>query len=282
MTPHAPYTKYPAVLDRGLYGDVPHDNEREYTLLETNFVGDGGIPRSVALPPHRDAAYYRNRYDRAIRHADTMLGRFLDRLAAGTSSRPTLLVVVSDHGESFGERDSFAHEVWLDDHLVRVPLLVHFPGRIPAGTLRSAPVELADLVPTLLSWARADASGTDGVDLRTLLEADAPSPEDDGVSGGSYVAGGYRRFFVRTDRYKLSWDAVEGSGELFDLHVDPGERHDLLADDSPPDLPAGTFDRLDSLLADRLEAYAAAIPELQSIDLPADITEELCALGYVD
>jgi arylsulfatase A-like enzyme len=282
MTPHAPYTKYPAALDHGLYEDVPAGNEREYALLESNFVGDGGIPRSVALPPHRDAAYYRNRYDRAIRHVDDLLGRFLDRLPADPPDRPTLLVVASDHGESFGERDSFAHEVWLDDHLVRVPLLIRLPGRIPAGSIRSDPVELTDLVPTLLSWAGADTSGTDGVDLRPGLEDDAPPPEGGGVSSGSYVTGGYRRFFVRTDRHKLSWDAVTGEHELFDLHADPGERRDLLADGSPPELPAGAFARLDSLLADRLDAYSAAIPELESIDLPADVTEELRALGYVD
>ncbi len=282
MTPHAPYTKYPAALDRGLYDDPAPDDDREFEFLESRFVGDGGIPASVALPPHRRAGYYRNRYDRAVRHVDTLVGRFLDRLREGAGERPTLLLVVSDHGEGFGERNSFAHEVWLDDHLVRVPLLVHLPGVVTAGRVESAPVELTDLVPTLLSLCESPAMDTHGRDLSLALASPSAPDDDDRFATGSFVAAGYRRFFVRSDRHKLQWDAVKAMYELFDLHRDPGERRNLLEGRAPADLPSGPVAALDSVLADRLDAYAAAMPQLESIEIPGEITEELRALGYVD
>ncbi len=82
------------------------------------------------------------------------------------------MVFVGATGEGLGEHDEwFQHgaEVW--DHDLRVPLALRFPGRIPAGARVEEPVELVDVVPTVLSYAgRGPLQGSTGLDLRHTVE----------------------------------------------------------------------------------------------------------------
>jgi len=281
MTPHAPYTKYPSRLD-DLYPEAPPDAGDAFPFVENRFVGDGGIPASVAMNGRHDAGYYVNRYDRSIRHVDRLIAAFLARID-GENDPSTLLVVTSDHGEAFGEHGSFAHELDLYDDLVRVPLIFRRPGRIPAGQVIDEPVGLVDLVPTILSLAGAPPpAATDGVDLSATLAGG-----DDGVPAsraflGSYVTASYRRFMVRRDGYKLLRDANADGWELYDLVADPGERRDLLQEPAASAGARGAFESLGETMTEQLAAYATAIPALRRIEIAPDVMEELRALGYVD
>ncbi|GJM45107.1 MAG: sulfatase [Gemmatimonadota bacterium] len=285
MTPHAPYTKYPSEYDTGLFEDVLPGGTEEFPFVASQYVGEGGIPTSVALESRQDAGYYVNRYDRSIRHADALVSRFLDsaRESAG-ANESTLLVMASDHGESFGEKGSFSHEVYLYDHLLRVPLLFHYPERIHAGLIWSEPVGLTDIVPTILSFAGAPPTSTDGADLSGLLAGDVLPPVDR-TFGASYVTGEYQRFMVRRDDYKLIWDARTSTAELYDLVRDPGEDANLLAGAATEGVPRtsqAVFESLQADLTAQLGEYAAALPALTRIQITDDVREELRALGYVD
>src|SRR4030095_5711886 len=109
----------------------------------------------------------RGAYDGEVSFVDHALGA----LRAGLPARePLLTVVTGDHGESLGEHGERAHGFFLYDTTVRVPALVHFPGRVAPGT-SDAPARLVDLLPTILDLAGLPApDGLDGVRLRPLLD----------------------------------------------------------------------------------------------------------------
>lgn len=89
-----------------------------------------------------------------------------------------LLVVTSDHGQSFGERGHLFHGRETGDDLLRVPLLVKFPQEDHAGILIDSWTSLVDLLPTI----RAEAGGrpSSAVDGRVL-------PSTPGVHRGEPV-----------------------------------------------------------------------------------------------
>ena len=87
----------------------------------------------------------RREYAASVRQVDTWIAQLLDRLdRAGVLDR-TLLVVTSDHGENLGESGRLGHAFWLDDRLVRVPLVTVGPVKLATGRVTS----LADLTARL-------------------------------------------------------------------------------------------------------------------------------------
>ena len=91
-------------------------------------------------------------YDTEIRSVDAALGGLVaDLKAAGLYDR-TLLIVTSDHGEEFGEHGKMGwHSHTLHDELLRVPLVVKFPGSWRAGATMGAQVRGIDIAPTVMS-----------------------------------------------------------------------------------------------------------------------------------
>jgi arylsulfatase len=112
--------------------------------------GVGAIPAYQLLHGRHDVAYYRAGYRAEINYMDEELGRLLHAVDAGRLRERTVVVFVSDHGESLGEEDVwFSHGARLTDEQVRVPLIIRVPGR-PAAR-RDEAVSLVDLYPTLLA-----------------------------------------------------------------------------------------------------------------------------------
>ncbi len=260
MGPHAPYAKYPRSYDAELFTDVPPGGEREHPFTKEVWVGEGGIPRSVQLQGRHDEGFYVNRYDRAVHYTDA------------------LVVVVSDHGEGLGEHGIFAHELHLYDFLVRVPLIVSFPGVVPAGVWEPV-VPHVDVAPTILGLAGLPVPRwMDGRDLSEPLRRGEP-PADEVLATGAYHLRGFQRYMVRSRTHKLIYDAVSGTETLYDLDADPAEEMDLLAAGGRPPSEYGALARELSALRAR---HAKLRPREMEQDLAPDVLEELRALGYVE
>lgn len=124
--------------------------------------GDQGLDEA-ALRRMRDL------YDGEIAWMDRAIGRALDGLREGGFLENTLLVLVADHGEEFGEHGRIGHGQALRETLVRVPLLVVGPGIPPHRT--KAPASLIDLYPTILDLLGLEApADLPGRSLRPALE----------------------------------------------------------------------------------------------------------------
>lgn len=94
------------------------------------------------------ARFIRDAYRGGIVRADRDIGLLVAELERLGRLDDTVLVVTSDHGESLGEHGLWEHN-WMVEENLRIPLLIRFPRRLPAGEV-DARVDQVDLVPTLL------------------------------------------------------------------------------------------------------------------------------------
>lgn len=109
-------------------------------------------PATVTLPPYYpDTADFRKcwaRYLDLITEMDQWVGDILADLEEDGLAQNTIVVFLSDHGVGMPRAKRWAHEAGL-----RVPLIIRWPGSIPAGTVRNEVTQLVDVAPTMLAAA---------------------------------------------------------------------------------------------------------------------------------
>ncbi len=103
-----------------------------------------------------------DRYDGGIAYEDSIIGSIVERLRQRGDLEHTVLIVTADHGEQFGEHGLGSHGNSLYLPLLHVPLLVHAPGRVPAGQRIAPIVSLRDMAATLVDLAGAPAGSMPG------------------------------------------------------------------------------------------------------------------------
>ncbi len=168
------------------------------------------------------------------------MGILLKALEDRGLAKNTVVVLTSDHGESLGDHNYFFdHGRFPYDDCVHVPMIVRAPGLGKPGQVVTSPVQLIDLVPTLLDLTGLPPDpNAEGKSLRRLLAGEHP--------GGSrwayaFTESGYAQNYQRSitsEHYKLVYvpDAgdrrfMKGSElELYDLKADPKETKNLIAD----------------------------------------------------
>lgn len=193
-------------------------------------------PHKPLQPPKRWAERYddtvEGRYAALVSALDENVGRLLTVLDETGLARDTLVVFTSDNGGSrdvHGGRNGPLRggKNQLTEGGIRVPLIVRWPGRVPAGTVRDDLTASFDWFPTLLELAgvETDAIDVDGRSLVRVLEGSAPA--FDGPIFWQDVHRDQHRFAVRYRHWKLLSEKCRTS--LFDLRRDPGEDTDLSA-----------------------------------------------------
>lgn len=184
-----------------------------------------------------DIARQRDAYDGAIAYADNQLGVLLATLEQRGVLSNTLVVVLGDHGDAFGEHGMFTHGNDVYDESIAVPLVMSFPARIPAGvrvpglaSIRDVPATIADVLGfagpawPLPGRTLARHWGRDS----TAASADTVLSEIETIPRGGLSWYPVRRGNVRTvlaGPYKLVM--VGNQVELFDLGADHAERVNL-------------------------------------------------------
>jgi hypothetical protein len=89
-------------------------------------------------------------YEDCVRGLDWNVGQMLDRLRRWGELENTLIIITSDHGEHFAEHDLFLHGNSLYEPLLHVPLIVVWPGEVPADKRVDTPVSLSGLPNTIM------------------------------------------------------------------------------------------------------------------------------------
>lgn len=171
------------------------------------------------------------RYLGEITLLDTQVGRLLDGLADLGLEDDTLVIYTSDHGGMCGSHGLMdKHNVMYDD-VVRVNLVVRWPGRILPGSECDAFVcNSLDLASTLCQVADAPVPETfRGLSLVSLFEGARDNGRQDILStyhGNQF--GLYSERMVRDRRWKYVWNPT-ALDELYDLDRDPAELTNLAA-----------------------------------------------------
>lgn len=150
-SPHDPYVDHPEVrsfLDPSYPGPV---SDAQAPLVRAMF--DPSLVAPGALGRSADLEAIVARYDSEVANADVAIGRILTALRLHRLDASTLVVVSADHGEELAEHPPYLfHFMSPWDAVLRVPLIVSQPGRLPGGKVVDDAVGLIDVAPAVLDW----------------------------------------------------------------------------------------------------------------------------------
>lgn len=158
---HLPYQPDPDLLGR--FGPVRPPTWK--TRVRRFLAGQGPLSGLDSAMIRR----MRARYDEAIATIDRELGTLVESLAQRGRLERTVIVVVGDHGELFGEGRQIGHGADLQINTLRVPLLLAGPG-VAAGVRVPGLVSLRDLAETLVDVTGLPGDDFRGYSLRPLWE----------------------------------------------------------------------------------------------------------------
>jgi arylsulfatase A-like enzyme len=227
---------------------------------------------------------YVDRYDAMIRYEDDLVASLLEEIDLSH----TVVLILSDHGETLGERYRVLdHGGQVFDEQIRIPLILYVPGLAPRRV--AAFTETVDFLPTLLEVLRVPAP--DG--LQVQGQSLVPLMQGETAGGDPLVFASGRAVTERhvDRRYRLrrkanihtvrgpQWKLILYPGinktylELYDLESDPGEKRNVASHESGP------RDAYQKLLDDWLETGAG---ESEETILSPEVLQHLRELGYVD
>ena len=152
---------------------------------------------------------------------------------------------------------------WNYEGGIRVPLIVHWPGKIRPGTTSDAVVTGTDYYPTLLEMLGLPPMPNQHIDGKSFVSALNGRPQDRGAvywHFPHYSNHGYQspNGAIRDGKYKLIEYFENGTVQLFDLENDVGEQRDLSKDDT------FTADRLRTMLHQWREKVDAKLPKTKA------------------
>lgn len=187
----------------------------------------------------------------------------------------TAVVITSDHGEALGEKLFMGHGPSLQEEVIRVPLMVHWPGLSARYSISRRPVSLVNLHGSLCEYLGVPevASGA-----QTLATATYPIRSEFLFWGGFAQAGGGRQWSPLVCAYdgdtKLVFEPGEPA-ELYDLGRDPQESSVISIDESPPGK---------ALLQELLQSVSDDAQRAEAIEPEVDQMrqQQLKELGYIE
>jgi arylsulfatase A-like enzyme len=203
-------------------------------LADMGDFAERGVPKTLPAEERkrRNLQALVKNYYRTLLGVDENVGRVLDELEKKELASQTAVFYTSDNGFFLGEHGLFDKRLMYEPS-IRVPMLVRFPPRFPAGRVEARRLVLnVDLAPTLLELAGAPVpDGLHGRSFLPLAEGrDAPWRQDFLYEYYEYPGPHCVRKNrgVRTDRWKLIhfWEQPE-EWELYDLQTDPDETVNL-------------------------------------------------------
>ena len=212
-------------------------------------------------------------YDAQINFWDDAFRRLIDEFETHGWLDNTVVVLVADHGDEFGEHGGFGHGHTVYEEMIHVPLIIVYPEELEAKQVRVDLVRLIDVVPTLsrLAGVRIPDAGLEGVDLF------APERSQGGpgwpVYSETYLSPKPRA--VRTNRYQLIFNAFNGRQELYDLLTDPEQMTNLISED-----PAAVEPLAEIL--EQLSAGSSRIAKPNAVRIDEATQKALRSLGYVE
>ena len=234
---HGPYL--PPAPYAGMFAPLPPPTR-------TGGIEIGALSDDIVLPPADQIQQMKDRYDESLRYLDDQIGALLGELEARGILDETIVIVTSDHGESWGEHDMLYHGHSLYHEQVHVPLLVRYPRAVTAG--QRIPGAVA------LEWLPATVMALAGIDQQTFRSPTFFTPGGERVlaevgrrseQGASWPSSRGWLASVITEGTQYIRHESEPA-ELYDLSADPDQLHNLAASDTAVAAPLAAW--LDDVL----------------------------------
>lgn len=190
-------------------------------------------------------AEIRANYYGKITLIDHHVGRILEAFERKGLLHDLLVIFMADHGEMLGDHGRIRKGLFYEPSL-RIPLLMRWPGRIPAGLVTDALVENIDVFPTILEAAGVSAAAWHaGHSLWPVLRGETTTLRHSQLCESGRTL---NHFMLRTPEYKLSVDDRYRPYLLFDLVDDPDEQRNRVGDPAAAALQARSRDELEHRL----------------------------------
>ena len=221
---------------------------------------------------------------------DSVLGEWLDHLRHVGLFDKSLIIIVADHGEEFLEHGDLEHARTLYPEQLHVPLVVKWPGNRYAGKVISTPVQMTDILPSVLDVAGVPIpSSFQGIPLRALLESEQFKTEaEKRIIYGEINLDNIRRVSVHWGSYlAIANQDLQDShnipcryDELYQLDEDPNCRRNL-ADEYP--CLSGYLLQIARYIQQQAAKQASEIESIseESLELDPAMEKRLKALGYL-
>ena len=167
-------------------------------------------------------------YLASIHHQDLFVGRLVEMLSTAGRLEDTVVIVVGDHGEAFGEHWRMQHDVVPYEEVVRVPLMIRAPAILGEARRVGGLRHHVDLLPTVLELIGYSWQGR--------------LPGQSLLTGSGHDATYSSCWFtdtclaMREKDLKFIFHFGLRPTEVFDLAVDPAERRNLASSLDPADL----------------------------------------------
>ena len=159
---------------------------------------------------------------------DKYIGQILDKLDELGLAEDTLVVFTTDHGHFFGQHGLTAKGAFHYEDMIKVPFIVRYPGRVPAGERSDALQSLVDLAPTFLGTAGLEVPRSmTGMDQSAVWSGERTPVRDHIIVENRHEPTSIHVKTYVDARYKITVYYNREYGELFDLQEDPGEVNNL-------------------------------------------------------
>ncbi len=234
----------PPQNDEEFEGDISERNRVLYEILGTKD------------DPEEEVRGVMSVYYAMVRFMDDAIGQIMDELESLGLRENTIVVFLADHGDFMGEHHMQCKGGVFYDCLTHVPMIISWPGHIPADEVDGSMVNLVDVVPTLLhlqDMSQPRAMVGKPLPTATEIEAREATWSEYGAGGPAFTLDDLhalnpptgrkalmqslrwreaegRRKMVRTREWKYVHDAMGDTDELYDLVNDPWELHNVVDD----------------------------------------------------
>ncbi len=279
MNPHNPYTPPRELADRFAPPGASNIDGRTRTLVAVR-----DLNRDVASD---DIDRIKGLYTAGVAYNDGEIGVLLEQIDRRVDPDQVVFALTSDHGEELFEHNGVLHGFSLYDEMLRIPLILRWPGHVPPGKI-DALTNTLDLHASIVELAGGSAETSTGSSLWPLIgdhgaQDAAPSVTFAAAPGlsGAVMARSHRWKLIQVPRTGFDRGMGKGRGRswdveyVFDLVSDPDEQNNI----------AGTDELEVAWLRTRLMAWLATQQALQPVPgdqvMDDETKGQLEALGYI-
>lgn len=191
---------------------------------------------------------------------DKQIGQILDKLETLGLAANTLIVFASDHGHFYGHHGLTAKGAFHYEDMIRVPLIVSHPDKVPAGKVSESLQSLVDFAPSFLSACDIPVpQAMTGIDQTDVWYGERETIRDHIIVENHHDPSTVHVKTYVEDRYKLTVYHKRDYGELFDLESDPKEINNLWND---PDSQALKSELITNLLFAEMGKESIPMPRV--------------------
>jgi arylsulfatase A-like enzyme len=228
-------------------------------------------------PTSKEYNHLISQYDGGIAYIDFNIGKLIERLKELGLYDNSLIIITSDHGEVFGERDLFNHAVSVYQDQIYIPLIIKYP-HVNEGSIVNNTVSVVDLMPTIVDVLGHKVPGD--IQGQSLFQPEYRNSKV--IISESFPSGDMLKRHTRFNRieraifsgpYKFI-STTAGKKELYNLLEDPNEENNLY------NMEDSIAIELESKLNKWIKETAVESESTKTV-LGKDAIERLKALGYV-